>query len=159
MALTTLTSEATVEEVVQQLRQDGALIIKDIISPQMVDQLTAEVQPHIDATPAGRDDFAGRTTRRTGALAARSAICRDLIMHDLVLGCAQDYLQPFTRKIILHLTQTIDIGPGGAARRGAGRSGAGHPGSAWRYDRGGAGAACARATCAELSRGSLKFQS
>lgn len=116
MALTTLTSEATVEEVVQQLRQDGALIIKDIISPQMVDQLIAEVQPHIDATPTGRDEFTGHTTRRTGALAARSAACRDLIMHDLVLGCAQEYLQPFTRKIILHLTQTIDIGPGGAAQ-------------------------------------------
>ena len=45
MTLTTLKSEATVEEVVQLLRQDGALIIKDIISPQVVDQLTAEMQP------------------------------------------------------------------------------------------------------------------
>ena len=65
----------------------------------MVDQLIAEVQPHIDATPTGRDEFTGHTTRRTGALAARSAACRDLIMHDLVLGCAQEYLQPFTRKL------------------------------------------------------------
>ncbi|MEE3175457.1 MAG: phytanoyl-CoA dioxygenase family protein, partial [Pseudomonadota bacterium] len=59
MTLTTLTSEATVEEVVQLLRQDGALIIKDIISPQVVDQLTAEMQPYINATPTGRDEFTG----------------------------------------------------------------------------------------------------
>ena len=116
MTLTTLTSEATVEEVVQLLRQDGALIIKDIISPQVVDQLTAEMQPYINATPMGRDEFTGHTTRRTGALAARSAACRDLIVNDLVLGSAKEYLKPFTRKIILHLTQTIDIGPGAAAQ-------------------------------------------
>ncbi|MED5346844.1 MAG: phytanoyl-CoA dioxygenase family protein [Pseudomonadota bacterium] len=116
MTLTTLTSEAAVEEVVQLLRQDGALIIKDIISPQVVDQLTAEMQPYINATPTGRDEFTGHTTRRTGALAARSAACRDLIVNDLVLGSAKEYLKPFTRKIILHLTQTIDIGPGAAAQ-------------------------------------------
>ncbi len=116
MTLTTLTPEATIEEVVQLLRQDGALIIKDIISPQVVDQLTAEMQPYINATPTGRDEFTGHTTRRTGALAARSAACRDLIVNDLVLGSAKEYLKPFTRKIILHLTQTIDIGPGAAAQ-------------------------------------------
>ena len=116
MTLTTLTPEATVEEVVQLLRQDGALIIKNIISPQVVDQLTAEMQPYINATPTGRDEFTGHTTRRTGALAARSAACRDLIVNDLVLGSAKEYLKPFTRKIILHLTQTIDIGPGAAAQ-------------------------------------------
>ena len=116
MTLTTLTSEATVEEVVQLLRQDGALIIKDIISPQVVDQLTAEMQPYINATPTGRDEFTGHTTRRTDALAARSAACRDLIVNDLVLASAKEYLKPFTRKIILHLTQTIDIGPGAAAQ-------------------------------------------
>ncbi len=116
MTLTTLTPEATVEEVVQLLRQDGALIIKDIISPQVVDQLTAEMQPYINATPTGRDEFTGHTTRRTGALAARSAACRDLIVNDLVLDSAKEYLKPFTRKIILHLTQTIDIGPGAAAQ-------------------------------------------
>ncbi|MEC7956365.1 MAG: phytanoyl-CoA dioxygenase family protein [Pseudomonadota bacterium] len=116
MTLTTLTPEATVEEVVQLLRRDGGLIIKDIISPQVVDQLTAEMQPYINATPTGRDEFTGHTTRRTGALAARSAACRDLIVNDLVLGSAKEYLKPFTRKIILHLTQTIDIGPGAAAQ-------------------------------------------
>jgi ectoine hydroxylase-related dioxygenase (phytanoyl-CoA dioxygenase family) len=116
VALKTLTAEATVAEVVQQLRRDGALIIKDLISTELVDQLTAEVQPYIDTTPTGRDDFTGHATRRTGALAARSATSRDLIVHDLVLGSANEFLKPFTRKIILHLTQSIDIGPGGAAQ-------------------------------------------
>ena len=117
MALTTLTAHATVAEVVQQLRQDGALIIKDLISPELVDQLTTEVRPYIDTTPVGRDEFTGKGTKRTGALAARSATCRDLILNPLMLQSANEFLKPFTRRIILHLTQTIEIGPGGAAQQ------------------------------------------
>ena len=64
----------------------------------------------------GRDDFLGKSTKRTGALAARSQICRDLILHDLVLGAAEAFLAPFTKKIILHLTQTIEIHPGSSAQ-------------------------------------------
>jgi ectoine hydroxylase-related dioxygenase (phytanoyl-CoA dioxygenase family) len=116
MPLTTLTADASTADVVQQLKQDGALIIKDLISTELVDELTAEVRPYIDTTPTGRDEFTGRTTKRTGALAARSARCRDLIVHELIHNCANEFLKPFTRKIILHLTQTIEIGPGGAAQ-------------------------------------------
>ena len=116
MPLTTLTADASTADVVQQLKQDGALIIKDLISSELVDELTAEVRPYIDTTPTGRDEFTGRTTKRTGALAARSARCRDLIVHELIHNCANEFLKPFTRKIILHLTQTIEIGPGGAAQ-------------------------------------------
>jgi ectoine hydroxylase-related dioxygenase (phytanoyl-CoA dioxygenase family) len=116
MPLTTLTADASTAYVVQQLKQDGALIIKDLISTELVDELTAEVRPYIDTTPTGRDEFTGRTTKRTGALAARSARCRDLIVHELIHNCANEFLKPFTRKIILHLTQTIEIGPGGAAQ-------------------------------------------
>jgi ectoine hydroxylase-related dioxygenase (phytanoyl-CoA dioxygenase family) len=116
MPLTTLTADASTADVVQQLKQDGALIIKDLISSELVDELTAEVRPYIDTTPTGRDEFTGRTTKRTGALAARSARCRDLIVHELIHNCANEFLKPFTRKIMLHLTQTIEIGPGGAAQ-------------------------------------------
>lgn len=116
MSLVTLPADCSAAEIVQQLKQDGALIIKDLLSPQQVDQVVAEVQPYIDKTPTGRDEFTGRTTRRTGALAARSASCRELILHELILASANEFLRPFTRKIILHLTQTIDIGPDAPAQ-------------------------------------------
>ena len=37
-------------------------------------------------------------------------------MNDLVLGTAEAFLKPFTKKIILHLTQTIQIHPGSKAQ-------------------------------------------
>jgi ectoine hydroxylase-related dioxygenase (phytanoyl-CoA dioxygenase family) len=75
-----------------------------------------EVTPYIDKTPMGNDDFTGRQTQRTGALVARTPTCRGLITHPTVLGAAKAFLEPFTEKILLHLTQTIHINPGNPAQ-------------------------------------------
>ncbi|GIT68319.1 MAG: hypothetical protein Ct9H300mP26_0060 [Acidimicrobiales bacterium] len=71
-----------------------------------------ELQPFIDATPTGRDDFTGRLTGGTGALVARSEVSRELVMHPTITGLANDFLGPYTDKIQLHLTQIINIQPG-----------------------------------------------
>ncbi|MFT7653348.1 MAG: ectoine hydroxylase-related dioxygenase (phytanoyl-CoA dioxygenase family) [Limisphaerales bacterium] len=116
MALQTLPPTASKEEMVAALQTDGAAIVKDVIDPQVVKQMTDEVLPYINATPMGRDDFTGRLTQRTGALVARTPTCRDLIMHPEILGAAREFLGPYADKIILHLTQTIHINPGNPAQ-------------------------------------------
>jgi hypothetical protein len=75
----------------------------------------AELEPYLRATPVGADDFAGRHTRRTGALIARSPTCRDLITHPLVLETTRQLLAGATN-FQLHLTQVIAIGPGAEAQ-------------------------------------------
>ena len=67
-----------------------------------------ELAPWIEATPAGRDDFAGRRTHRTGGLVARSPTCRALIQHPLILATTQQLLAGAT-SFQLHLTQLIDL--------------------------------------------------
>ena len=47
---------------------------------------------------------------------ARSPACRDIVTHKLILSIANQFLTPFTERIILHLTQTIYIGPGQGAQ-------------------------------------------
>ena len=116
MTLKTLGPTATTNDVLAELDQAGAVIVKDVIGAQTLERFNAEVMPYVERTPMGRDDFLGKSTKRTGALAARSQICRDLILHDLVLGAAEAFLAPFTKKIILHLTQTIEIHPGSSAQ-------------------------------------------
>jgi len=74
-----------------------------------------ELRPHLDATPAGSDDFAGRRTRRTGGLIGRSTTCRDLVMHPTVLDTVGVVLGHVT-SFQLHLTQVIAIGPGEPAQ-------------------------------------------
>ncbi|MEL0048133.1 MAG: phytanoyl-CoA dioxygenase family protein [Gammaproteobacteria bacterium] len=117
MELQTLAATASQDDILQALEVAGAVIVKDLISEEVVARFESEARPFIDRTPTGRDEFSGKGTKRTGALAARSATCRDLILNDLVLGTAERYLQPFTRKILLHLTQTIEIHPDSPAQQ------------------------------------------
>lgn len=93
------------------LRAEGCAIAERVVAPALLDRARAELQPYLDATPFGPDEFAGRRTRRTGGLVARSATCRELVMHPLVLAAVGGVLQQATT-FHLHLTQVIGIGPG-----------------------------------------------
>lgn len=115
-SLVTFSSNAQIDEILEVFRRDGACIIADVLSPEEVEQTLEQVMPYVERTQYGADDFAGRKTRRTGALVARSESCREIVMDKLILGTAEKFLADFTKRIILHLTQTICIGPGGGAQ-------------------------------------------
>ena len=114
--LTTFSADANPEEILNVFRRDGACIIKDLLTPEAVDSTMAEVMPYVAQTNYGADDFTGHQTRRTGALVARSPACRDIVMNDKVLDLGHKFLADFTPRLILHLTQTICIGPGQGAQ-------------------------------------------
>ena len=114
MTVATLPREATTDEILSQLTADGAVIVSDVIDRKTVQQMTDETMPYIENTPMGGDDFTGRKTQRTGALIARSPTCQRIVLHPLVIGTTRKFLAPFTKKILLHLTQTIRIHPGSA---------------------------------------------
>ena len=115
MKLEHLPATVTPEEISALLSRDGALIIDNLVSPQIMDQAAQELRPWLEATPAGPDEFSGKNTRRTGGLVARSQTCRDLIMHPLVLGATAKLLHQ-VKSFQLHLTQVIAIGPGEPAQ-------------------------------------------
>ncbi len=94
------------------IANDGAAIIEGVLEADSLSALKSEIMPYVDATDVGRDDFTGRHTTRTGALVARSAACRELVMNDLILGAARQFLTPYCERIQLHLTQVIRIMPG-----------------------------------------------
>ncbi|MEL7156334.1 MAG: phytanoyl-CoA dioxygenase family protein [Actinomycetota bacterium] len=100
------------ETLLEAVRTDGAAVITDALPAKVVDTILGELEPWIEATPEGRDDFAGRRTSRTGALVARSPAVLDVVMHPVTLDLANEFLAPFTNRIQLHLTQIIRIRPG-----------------------------------------------
>jgi len=108
----TLPANASKEKIMAVINRDGAVILKDVLTPQEIAQLRSEIDPYVQATPEGRDDFTGRYTTRTGALVARSPMCRDLIMNPQVRAIADDLLLPNCQRYQLHLTQVIRIKPG-----------------------------------------------
>jgi len=123
-----------IEELVRSLDEDGAVIIERLVSKATADRVVAEMRPYIAATPSG-EGFAGNTTKRSGAVAARSETSWQLLAHPVLKGVCEEVLAyqklkgktvrsakssnlPGTRKYpwIVSLTQIIDIGPGGEAQ-------------------------------------------
>lgn len=111
MGLTHLPPTATAEDVVGLLHADGACIVDHLVSNEFMDRVAEEMDPYVDLTPAGNDDFIGRKTRRTGSMIARSPASRELIMNPLVLGSAGLLLEKASA-FQLHLTQVISVFPG-----------------------------------------------
>jgi ectoine hydroxylase-related dioxygenase (phytanoyl-CoA dioxygenase family) len=110
--LTTLPGTASTEEILAVIKEDGAVVLRDLIASSEVDRLLDETRPYIDATRRGADAFTGFQTTRTGALVARSSACRDLILNGSVLEAARQFLAPYCARIQLHLGQIIRLMPG-----------------------------------------------
>ena len=98
------------------LAADGGVIIERLVEPAVMDRINSEVEPYLEATAPGADEFTGHRTRRTGVLLARSPTFRDLAAHPLVLGALDRVLGDHATSYQLHLTQVIDIGPGEPAQ-------------------------------------------
>src|SRR5215469_6503146 len=116
MEIQHLANTVTGEQLAEAITRDGAAIVDNVLSHDEVDKVMAELRPWIENTKAGSDRFAGRNTRRTGALIARSAKCRELVMHPLALATCGKFLGHAT-SYQLHLTQVISIGPGEPAQQ------------------------------------------
>lgn len=119
------------EHVLRSLDRHGFVVIENAVAVDDCDQLVAEMGPYIDATPHGLHGLGG--TRRVGALVARSQASHKMIAHPAILRLAQSVLaeqrlsgdavriggksgkgeKGFRYPWQLHLTQIIDVGPGG----------------------------------------------
>ena len=103
------------ERVAEILARDGCVVVDRLTEPETLDRLRTELEPWLEATPLGPDDFTGRRTRRTGGLIARSETARELVVDPLVLGAVGNVLS-HAKNFQLHLTQVIAIGPGEPAQ-------------------------------------------
>ena len=87
-------------------------MIANLVSPEFMDQILAEIEPHREATRGGDTEFLGHATRRTGALIARSPSARELVTNSTILNTLDLTLGDHASTFQIDLTQLIDIGPG-----------------------------------------------
>ena len=114
--LTHLPADAPVEDVIAVLDRDGALILDGLMTAEEADAVADELRPYVQATQPGRDGFSGVRTTRTGALVARSPLCRKLVTDARVRAVADKVLLPNCERYQLHLGQLIRIMPGQPAQ-------------------------------------------
>ena len=119
------------DEILLSLDRHGFVVIENAVAATDCDRLVAEMAPYIDATPHGLHGLGG--TRRVGALVARSPASHRMIAHPAILRLAKSVIaeqrlsgdavriggksgkgkKGFRYPWQLHLTQIIDVGPGG----------------------------------------------
>ena len=97
--LLTCKPDCSVETLTDILRRDGCVILKDFLSTARVESILAELSPYMKATNASSTDFGGFKTIRTGALMARSQICRELAIDSRLIDLAKAFLTPYANKI------------------------------------------------------------
>jgi hypothetical protein len=112
----TVGADAAPTDIATILTEDGCVIITDLVPPGVMDQVTSELEPYIEATPGGPTEFLGHATRRTGALIARSPSARTLVTHPTILDTLDLTLGDHGSTFQIDLTQLIDIGPGEPAQ-------------------------------------------
>lgn len=115
-SLKTLPRSASSDDIVKIIQADGALILEGVLDHLALEKFRDELDPYMNATRVGADDFTGRSTTRTGALIARSEQARAMVMHPLIVESASKFLAPYCQRIQLHLTQIIRLQPGQGAQ-------------------------------------------
>ncbi len=109
----TLDKNSSITEIMQALNDDGGVIVVNLVSDDVVDQVSRDFRPHYDAHGTKhQDDFNGYTTLRIFAVPRVSKASLDLIAHPRVLEVANGVLHPHCDNIQLGSTTAIEIHPG-----------------------------------------------
>src|ERR1700721_972747 len=115
-AVRTVGSDSLPADIAKVLNEDGCVVIADLASPETMDQIRAELDRPPGPPSGGNTDFLGESTRRTGALIARSATSRSLITHPTIIDTLDLALGDHASTFQIDLTQLVTIGPGAPAQ-------------------------------------------
>lgn len=92
--LSTVSCDAPIEQVVEIIKRDGAVVISNFVSGETLKSLAEELEPYLSATPCGVDPyFAGTQTRRVARIIGRSDTAVEVALNPLFLGAARKILQ------------------------------------------------------------------
>ncbi len=118
MSLKSFERTTDIGAIVEALRCDGAVIVKDLVEPGLVDTIRTELRPRFDEYGINsRSDFNGSRTLRcsTGLLSgAPSAV--ELVDHEMLVGVANSILLPHCATYQIGSMSAIEILPGESAQ-------------------------------------------
>ena len=115
-AITHLPADASQDQLLHHVEEDGAVILDDVLSNERLDALGQDLAPFLKKAVYGRDAFTGFNTQRIGALIARSKTCGALALEPRMLDAARTYLSQHCDDIQLHFTSAVAIAPGESAQ-------------------------------------------
>jgi ectoine hydroxylase-related dioxygenase (phytanoyl-CoA dioxygenase family) len=93
---------------VAAIREQGFIVVPDLVPPADLDVMRRALAPHLDAQLFGRNDFEGHRTQRVYSLVGVAPIFADLVEHPRVLAICDAFLEP---NYLLTASQAIQILP------------------------------------------------
>jgi ectoine hydroxylase-related dioxygenase (phytanoyl-CoA dioxygenase family) len=117
-------ADAPLDDVLPLLTADGAVVVEDFVTTDVLGELWDDLGPGLVAETFGADATSGTRTRRLSSLFARTRRLTPVVTHPLFLGAARRILQQpstiwmgrerveVTPNIQIGVTQAIQIHPG-----------------------------------------------
>lgn len=99
-----------------RLLADGYCIVPHACAPSTIGALNHDFEDRFRTTPFCEGGFYGTRTKRFGALLRRSLHAAILVQHPLILQIVQTVLGPYCDRIVLNLTQAVELHPGALAQ-------------------------------------------
>ena len=115
-AIKHLPADASQEQILHRMEEDGAVILNDVLGSERLEALVQDLAPFLKKALYGRDVFTGFHTQRIGALIARSKTCGKLAVEPRMLEAARTYLGEHCDDVQLHFTSAVAIAPGESAQ-------------------------------------------
>jgi hypothetical protein len=113
MLLKSFESNASSADVVDVLRRDGGVIVRNLAPVGLIGACSAELRLKFDEYDEGqRTDFSGAKTLRCGGVLRYAPTCAALIAHPMVLDVADAVLLPSCADYQIGSTTGIEILPG-----------------------------------------------
>jgi hypothetical protein len=113
LLLTSFDANASPAAVVDVLRRDGGVIVRDLAQVGLIDACAAEMRASLDEfDETQRSDFSGPKTLRCGGVLRYAPSCAELIADQMVLDVADAILLPSCAEYQIGSTTGIEILPG-----------------------------------------------
>ena len=98
---------ARVESLLDRVREDGFVILRDLIPREVIEAIRSETEPFLKYD--GRNEFEGFRTRRIYSVIEKTLACNPIIDHPLVMALLDRILLP---NYLLSQLQVIEVMPG-----------------------------------------------
>jgi len=115
---------ASPAQICEILERDGAVIIENILNPNLLARLNADLDRHVAAVAPGLRnptmqemiEFYGESTIRIDGLPAKSDSFVDIMLLPQLCAAADHFLLPNCKDYLFNTGQLIQIGPGESAQ-------------------------------------------
>jgi len=99
------------QAIINALKQDGAVVIKEILDKGNLQKLNSECQSILNNTDNCSGYFYGFETKRVASMVSKSNVCRSMATNETILKVMDHFLLPHCDQYQLNLSQLISIGP------------------------------------------------